>query len=320
MMIARHAWIRSNTPPATAPLVRTLIYGTGAVGGYYGGRLLASGAAVTFVARGAQLAALQSDGLRLISVDGDYQGPVTAVGSIRDAPPADLALCCVKAGDTRAAAADLARHLPHTALVVSFQNGVENVEILARELGTERVLAATLFIGARVQSPGVIRHSAAGQVRLGHYPDGTSDAAQKVVVFMKAHGIKVTESQNIRLDLWKKLLWNVGFNGPSALSGKTVGQMLADADVSARMQALIHEAAAAGRAAGVDLPDGIEETTFGQTRNLDDFKTSMLQDVEAGRPIENDAFYGCVMRTGSAHGIDTPVTRQVHDELARRYP
>lgn len=300
--------------------MHTVIYGTGAVGGYYGGRLLAGGADVTFVARGAQLAALQTDGIRLLSVDGDFSGKVTAVGSLKEARPADLVLCCVKAGDTKSAAADLARQLPKQALVVSFQNGVENPNILAEKLGAKRVLAATLFIGARVERPGVIRHSAAGFVRLGRYPEGTSPQAQAVVAHLKNHGIKVTESTNIRIDLWKKLLWNVGFNGPSALSGKTVGQMLADDAVSTQMQALIGEAAAAGRAAGVDLPDGIEATTFGQTQNLDNFKTSMLQDVEAGRSIENDAFYGCVIRTGKRYGVDTPVTHAVHDELARRYP
>lgn len=300
--------------------VNTLIYGAGAVGGYFGGRMVQAGADVTFLARGPQLEALSTRGLTLRSVDGDFHTPVRAVADLADAPPPDLVLLTVKAHDTAAAAADLARHLPPRARVVSLQNGVRNPVVLAETLGAERVIAATVFIGARVASLGVVAHTAAGFVRAGRYPEGTSAAVREVVAFLGAHGVPVTESPRIRRDLWRKLLWNAGFNGPSALTGATVGAMTARPGVRWLIRGLVAEAAAVAAAEGIDLPPDVVERTCGETEGLDDFKTSMLQDAEAGRPLEREAFYGHPAREGERLGVPTPLLAMVDDALALRFP
>jgi len=299
--------------------VRTLVYGTGAVGGYFGGRLLEGGADVTFLARGRQLAALSANGLTLVSVDGDYFARVRTVARLADAPPPDLVLLAVKAHDTPAAAQDLARHLPPEAVVVSLQNGVENAGILAEALGATRVVASTVFIGARVAAPGIIHHTAAGIVRAGHYPEGTAPHVTKVVDFLTTHGVKAKESRTIRRDLWYKLLWNAGFNGPSALTGATVGAMMARPGIVWLVRGLVAEAAAVARKTGVDLPADAEAATAAQVDGLTDFKTSMLQDAEAGRRVEREAFYGVVVREGERLGLETPLCRMVNDALALRF-
>jgi 2-dehydropantoate 2-reductase len=299
--------------------VRTLVYGAGAVGGYFGARLVEGGADVTFLARGRQLAALSATGLTLVSVDGDFFARVRTVARLADAPPPDLVLLCVKAHDTPAAARDLARTLPGDALVVSLQNGVENPGILADALGPDRVVAATVFIGARVAAPGIIHHTAAGTLRAGRYPEGTAPHVAKVIDFLKAHGLKAKESRTIRRDLWQKLLWNAGYNGPSALTGATVGAMAARPGIVWLIERLVAETAAVGRRAGVDLPDDAEARALAQTEGLSDFKTSMLQDVEAGRPVEREAFYGVVVREGERLGVETPLARMVGDALALRF-
>lgn len=299
--------------------MRVLIYGAGAVGGYFGGRLVQGGAEVTFLARGAQLAALKAHGIRLESVDGDFSTPVLAVARLSEAAPPDLVLLCVKAHDTRQAVGDLARHLPPEAVVISLQNGVENPDILSKALGPERVIAATVFIGAQVPSPGVIRHTGAGFIRAGRYPQGSSEVVQRVVAFLAGRGIRITESSRIRDDMWKKLLWNAGFNGPSAIARATVGAMVARPGVRWLIRSLVEEAAAVGRACGAALGEGVVEKTCGQTDGLSDFKTSMLQDVEAGRPIENEPFYGFLVREGARLGVATPLSGMVHDTLALLY-
>jgi len=295
--------------------MRTLVYGAGAVGGYFGARLLEAGADVTFLARGAQLKALRRDGVRVQSVDGDFAAPVRAVEHLADAPPPDLVLLAVKAHDTPAAARDLAAHLPPRAVVVSMQNGVENPILLADALGPERVVAATVFIGARVTAPGVIAHTAAGAVRAGRYPEGSSATVRRVAAFLADHGIRVTESSRIRRDLWRKLLWNVGFNGPSALTRATVGRMTARPGIVWLIRGLADEAAAVAGAAGVDLPPDVAARTCAETQGLDDFRTSMLQDVEAGRPVEREPFYGFLVREGERLGVATPLARLVNDAL-----
>ncbi|MFQ5509214.1 MAG: ketopantoate reductase family protein [Leptospirillia bacterium] len=300
--------------------MRITVYGAGAVGGYFGGRLAATGYDVTFLARGAQLAALQANGLTLHSVDGDWSGPVSAVSALADAPPPDLVLLAVKARDVASAATDLAAHLTDTARVMALQNGIGHIQVLQDALGPERVIAATAFIGARVASPGVVRHSAAGFMRVGRWPEGSDPVISDLVQFLTNHGIKATESSAIRDDMWKKLIWNCGFNGPSALTGKAIGPMLATPASVILIRGLMAETAAVGRARGARLSDNIAQKTFGQTEGLADFKTSMLQDVEAGRPIENDAFYGFVCREGKLASVATPLSQQVFDELARRFP
>jgi len=299
--------------------VRTLVYGAGAVGGYFGGRLVEGGADVTFLARGRQLAALSATGLTLVSVDGDFFARVRTVARLADAPPPDLVLLCVKAHDTPAAARELARTLPKGALVVSLQNGVENPGILAEALGPDRVVAATVFIGARVAAPGIIHHTAAGTMRCGRYPEGTAPHVTRVVEFLQAHGLKAKESRAIRREMWQKLLWNAGFNGPSALTGAAVGAMIARPGILWLIRGLVAETAAVGRKAGVDLPDDAEARALSQTDGLSDFKTSMLQDVEAGRPVEREAFYGVVVREGERLGMETPLARMVNDALALRF-
>jgi len=244
---------------------------------------------------------------------------VRVVGHLQDATPPELILLAVKGHDTQAAATDLAHHLENDTQVVALQNGSGHIATLQEALGPRRVMAGTVFIGAQVSAPGVIRHSAAGFIRLGRYPHGGDPDLTQVVTWLADHDIRVTESATIAVDMWKKLLWNVGFNGPSALSGATVGAMLDQPGVAGLIQRLITEAAAVARADGVPLKDGIEDKTFAQVKGLADFKTSMLQDVLAGRPIENEPFYGFLLQEGEKLAIPTPSIRLVHDLLALRF-
>ena len=295
--------------------MRVLVYGAGAVGGYFGGRLAQSGADVTLLARGAHLTALQMHGITLHSVDGDFQGPVQAVAQLQDAPPPELVLLCVKAHQTGQAAAQLAGWLPAGCPVLPLQNGLGHLQVLARQLNQPRLVAACVFIGARVGAPGVIDHTAAGLIRLGTDPTGVDAHAEAVARFLSSCNIKVKTSPTIRRDMWKKLLWNVGFNGPSALAGATVGELLASPEQTVLIRSLMAEAAAVASAEGHDLGPEIVERTFAQTEGLNDFKTSMLQDREAGRPLESDAFYGHLVREGQRLGVVTPTLARLQAQL-----
>jgi 2-dehydropantoate 2-reductase len=310
--------------------MEVLIYGAGAVGGYFGGRLLEQDVPVTFLARGPQLLALREHGIRLDSIDGDFSAPVHTARNLSQAlkgPTPDLVLLCVKGHDTAAAASDMAAHLPVGTPVMALQNGIDHLNELGSRLGPSQIIAATVFIGAQVSEPGVIRHTGAGFIRAGYIPSGAGleqDAlgaakAKAVITFMADHGINITASPDILLDMWKKLLWNVGFNGPSALCQATVGQLTERQGSAWLIRGLIAEAVAVGQRAGIDLSNDLVEKTFGHIKGLDDFKTSMLQDVEAGRPIENSAFYGYLLTEAARLNIDTPLIRMTHDALALRF-
>lgn len=306
--------------------MRIAVIGAGGIGGYYGARLQQAGHEVVLVARGAQLAALREQGLRVVHPDFHFASPVTALDMAellsRDPADFDVLILAVKAGAT----AEIARSLgawyqraARGAPVLSLQNGVDNEPTLAAALGEELVLGGlSIRIGTHIAAPGRIEATGPGQVTAGLWPcrnlaaEGPARAClPRILAALEESGVPVVESDDIRRELWRKLVINNGVNPLSALTGWDSRRLTRDELIGPLVKRLMHETVAAARADDVVLDSADVEEMFSVIHDLDAIKTSMLVDREHGRPLELQAICGAVLERARRLGQDAPGTEMV---------
>jgi 2-dehydropantoate 2-reductase len=301
--------------------MRVLVHGAGAVGGYFGALLARGGHEVTLVARGDNLAALRARGLTLHLGDDTLALPVYAVAAPAQAPPAELILVCVKSYDTRAAAAALRPVVRPETVILSLQNGIENEEILARELGLPPLMVALTRIGVELVAPATIAYSGRGTILFGE-PDGSeSPRARATAAAFAAAGVPHELRRDILVGAWEKLAWNAGFNAVTTLTRGTVADVLAEPGTRELVVAAMEETDAVATAAGIAVRRTRTEAVLRDSvSGLPDFRTSMLQDLLRSRRLEHDALNGAVVRAGARNGVAVPVNRMLHALLARLDP
>jgi 2-dehydropantoate 2-reductase len=289
-----------------------LVFGTGGVGGYFGGRLASSGEHVTFIARGRHLAAMQADGLRIESALGNiHVSPVDASEDPKGAATADLVVIGVKLWDTETAAKTLEKVVGPETAVVSFQNGVDAIEILTRAFGKARVIGGVAHIAAVIDRPGVIRHNGTMQhLTFGELDGRRTPRVEKLFAACKKAGIDTVLSEDIQRVIWEKFVFLVGLSGLTTLTRLPIGAVRADPETRALLLKVMREAAAVGRARHVHLaPDAAEkqlEFTDGLPATM---IASMLGDLQRGRPLELPWLSGAVVRLGEQSGVATPANR-----------
>jgi len=289
------------------------IFGTGAIGGFYGGILAKNGADVVFIARGRILEAIKERGLTIKSFrHGHFTLKVNAIENPKEAGKVDVVLLCVKSYDTEGVAPLILPMLREGSVVISVQNGIENEEILSRVLGRERVLGATAFIGVYVESPGTVVHQAAGLLEIGELSGKATERVKKIVDFLKSRGIEARVSKDINYALWKKLLWNVSFNPYSVMTRATVGQMIEVPEVREVLKRLMEEAILVAKAYNVNLEKGIIDDYLNPSEDLINYKTSMLLDFERGKTLEIEGITGALIRKANMKGIDIPYNKCVY--------
>lgn len=290
--------------------MKIIIAGAGAVGGYYGGVLAHAGHDVFFIARGAQLKALRERGISVKSINGDFTLPSPKCGENADSfGPADLILVCFKTYDT-VKTLDLykAGAGPDTA-IISLQNGVDNEDIIADRYGADKVLGGVSFIGSRVESPGVILHTAASAIAIGELDGGVSDRAKKLGDVFEKAGVKCKVSGDIKRDMWGKTIWNIGFNAICAILECSAQEAIRFEETKSVVRAAMMEWIAVAKAAGVDLTPDMADKHIERTFTAGEIIPSMLQDKRAGRRMEIDTFNGKCAELGEKFGMDTPVNR-----------
>jgi 2-dehydropantoate 2-reductase len=294
--------------------MKILVYGAGGVGGFFGGLLTRAGADVHFVARGAHLDALRSDGLTIRShVLGDIHLPrLSAVPSAADVGRVDLALICVKTHQMPDILDDLATAIGPDTLIVPLQNGVEADEQLAARFGAARVVPAVVYVGATVEEPGVISHVAAGKIGIGATRDVGAATVATVRDVLAQSGQPVYISNDIQRERWHKLMWNAAFNPVSAITERGPAELLAMPDARALLLAIMREVLDVGRACGVDLRDEDIAEQIAWTEKAAGLRTSTMVDRERGRTMETDALIGVVVRKGKAAGVPTPRCEAVY--------
>lgn len=306
--------------------MRIAIVGAGGVGGYFGGRLAATGDVdVRFLARGAHLEALRSSGLRINSPLGNVQVPkVSATDDPAAIGPVDVVFFTVKLYDTEGATRLLPPLVGPDTVVVPFQNGVDSIEVLTRAVGRPHVAGGTAYVAAVIAAPGTIEHTAMDTIVFGELDGSRSPRLERLLAACAPAGFHATLSEHIEIDIWSKFVRLSTFSGMTAVTRCPVGPIRDDADLFAMWQAAGLEAMAVARAKGIPLPSRVFDDMIVNLQGLPaGAKSSMLQDLERGRRLELPWLSGAVVRMGSEHGVDTPIHRFIttvlrpHEQGAR---
>ncbi len=292
--------------------VRILIVGSGGVGGYFGARLAQNGADVTFVARGEHAHAMQQHGLL---VESNVHGSFRVAARVLEAPSGerfDLIVIAVKNPATREVASLWRESLAEGGAVLSLQNGVTAEGVLAEYFPKSQVLGGLCYVGARVKSPGVIEHTAAGRIVMGALEPAQAPLAQQVQATLSGYGIPTELSPDIQTELWRKLLWNASLNPITALVRLPIGLLLKDPAGHALTEAAMRETLRVAQAEGARLLEKDVAEALAQARDWDEVTTSMHQDLEAGRPLELEALVGDVVRLAERHQIAAPTLKTLY--------
>jgi len=292
--------------------MRIAVFGAGGVGGYFGGRLAATGNDVTFIARGAHLAALRDRGLSIRSPLGDVQARASATDDPGTIGPVDIVFLAVKLYDTESVLKLLPPLLGPKTLVVPFQNGVETVDTLTRAVGRAHVAGGTAYVAAVIAEPGVIRHTAMNAIVMGALDDSQVPALDEFVNTCKAAGIDASRSNRIVVDIWAKFARLAAFSGMTALVRSAIGPIREDPDLNAMMHKGVRETIAVARAKQIPLPHNLFDDIVAALDSVPPTtRSSMLEDLERGRPLELPWLSGAVVRIGQESGVDAPTHRLI---------
>lgn len=297
--------------------MRILVVGAGGVGGYYGARLLHAGHDVAFVARGANVEALRTKGLRLTSTHGDVSFDRVEATERASDERAAAVLFCVKTYDNDGACDVMSAAVGDGTAICSLQNGVENEAFLRSRFPQAIVLGGVSRIEAWLEEPGhVVQRGAIADMTVGAFRDEDSPAARALVDAFDGTPVPATVSDDITRDLWQKLLIICGMS-VTAYCRCSVGDMRQDEALLSLSRRCMVEVAAVAEAHGIQLVPGLPEMvlTSLQTALEPTAKSSMARDVEAGRPLEVEALNGAVVRFGREHGVDTPANQTILDAL-----
>ena len=310
--------------------MKICVYGAGAIGGLMAARLARSGHEVSVVARGAQLDAIRRDGLRV-----QTQGKAESFRIKADSDPArlgaqDYVLVTVKAQSLTQVADTIAPLLGKDTSVVTAMNGVpwwffdrlkfgdgklrlESLDpggALSRAMPTERIVGCVVHLAASTPEPGLIGHNMGRRLILGEPGGRNTERTKNIAEALTQAGFECVPSAFIEKDFWVKLLGNVSFNPVSALTLATAERLIADREVKDYMVAIMREVLAIGRAVGVDA-DIDPEARIDMARNLGRFKTSMLQDLEAGKSLEIDGLLAGTLEVARKAGVPAPFTQSL---------
>jgi 2-dehydropantoate 2-reductase len=293
--------------------------GSGGVGGYFGARLASGGTDVTFVARGAHLAAMREHGLAVEGGPDEIHLPkVKAIEDPAAAGIADLVLFAVKLWDTDAAIESIRPIVGPGTVVISFQNGVLKDDDLTRAFGRTRVMGGVCYVATTILRPGVIgRTGALERLVFGEFDGEATPRAARFLDACLRGGIKAELSRSIRRDIWEKFVFLVALSGTTTTMRATIGQIRANAQTRAFLLDVMREVVAVGRAHGIDLPADYAERRLELADGLaPDMTSSMHHDLERGNRLEVRWLAGAVVELGAAAGITTPLNRAIADILA----
>lgn len=312
--------------------MKFLIAGAGAIGAYIGARMAQAGFDVTLFARGPHLHAMQEHGVQVKSSDGDFVARPTIATSLEEVGPVDVVFLGVKAHGLPLLAPQLQPVLGPDTAVVSTQNGIpwwyfqsfggeweglrlERIDpggVISASIEAQRVIGSIVYFSTEITAPGVIQHIDGNRITLGE-PDGTrSDRLRRISEALIASGFRCPITARIRHEIWVKVLGNASFNPVSALTRATLVQMARDPGVCSVIRNIMQEVEEVSHKLGMELPVSIDQRIAGAEK-VGEHKTSMLQDLEAGRPMELEALVGAVVELGERVGLPMTCTRTVYN-------
>ena len=311
--------------------MRIAILGAGAIGGFLGARLAKHGDDVVLIARGPHLAAMRNDGLRLIEPEGESVVRVKATDDFGALHETDAVFVTLKAHSLPVVAGRLAGAIGPSTMVVSAQNGLpwwyfqrhggdldgihlEAVDpggVVAQAIDPRNVIGCVVYPATSLVAPGVVKHVEGERFSLGELDGVRSERVVALSRILAGAGLKAPVQQRIRQELWLKLLGNAVFNPISALTRSTLGEVASSELVAGVVRSAMEEVDAVARRVGVEVEMSIDKRIAGAAR-VGAHKTSMLQDLEAGRPTEIDPMVGSVVELGDRLGVDVPHLRTLY--------
>src|SRR6185369_7819132 len=311
--------------------MRFVVVGAGAIGGFLGAMLARADEDVTLFARGPHLRAIQERGLHIRGAIGDFVVQVAATDDIDSIGSVDVVVLTVKAHSLTGIAPRLAPMIGPDTSVISAQNGIpwwyfyrhggewegthlETVDpggVIGKSIDPARVIGCIVYPSTIVVEPGVVEHIEGTRFSLGE-PDGSkSERCRRIADVLIHAGLRCPIRSDIRHEMWVKLMGNVAFNPISALSRATLAQIVTCPETRALASEMMTEAETVAKRLGIDLEVTAEQRLAGAEK-VGHHKSSMLQDVDARRPLELESIVGAVVELGNKMGFDMPYTRAIY--------
>jgi 2-dehydropantoate 2-reductase len=291
------------------------IIGAGAVGCYYGGRLAQHGQDVHFLMR-SDFEAVRREGLKILSPLGDAHLPVMAYQSAAEIGPCDLVIIALKATSNAALLQLLPPLLHEGTLLLTLQNGLGNEEYLAEHFGRRRVLGGLCFVCINRTAAGVIHHIAQGRINLGEHGRAPQPRTHAIAATLNQCGIECVIEPSLAAARWKKLVWNIPFNGLSIAEGEIdTAAILADPRTEQRVRDLMTEIITTARALGHDVPFELIADMIERTRTMSQYRPSSLIDFQEGREVELEPIWGEPIRQASQANLAMPLVSALYEQL-----
>jgi len=298
--------------------MRITVFGTGGVGGYFGGRLARAGEDVTFIARGEHLRAIRANGLKVDSTDGDFViYPAKATDDVSEVGETDLVILGVKAWQAPEAARAIKPIVGANTTVLPLQNGVEAVPQLVDELGRDNVVGGLCRIVSFVVEPGHIRHAGfTPSIIIGELDNQRTDRIVSIEQVFKRAGLEITIAADIQVALWMKFLFIASFSGVGAMANAPAGVIRSDPNWRTQILKAMEEIYTLAHARGINLPPDSIGTVMRAVDALpEDATSSMQRDIAAGKPSELEAQNGAVVRMAHEIGVDVPTHTLIYETL-----
>ena len=280
------------------------VMGAGAVGCYYGGMLARAGHDVVLIARPQHVQAIASDGLRLQTQTFDERIALKASLDASAVQGADVVLFCVKSSDTAAAGRLMQPFLQADTLVLCLQNGVDNADRLRAVLPSHAVSAAVVYVATEMAGPGHVKHNGRGDLVI-----EPSASSAEVAQALRVAGVPIEVSNNVRAELWAKLILNCAYNAVSAIAQLPYGKTVVGVGVSGVMRDVVAECLAVAKADGVQVAGDVNQAVAKLAGSMPNQSSSTAQDLARGKPTEIDYLNGFIVKRGEALGVATPVNR-----------
>jgi 2-dehydropantoate 2-reductase len=298
--------------------MKIAIYGTGGVGGYFGGRLAQVGADVTFIARGEHLRAIRENGLNVESLKGDFRiHPASATDQLTEIGPVDAVLIAVKAWQVPEVAGSLGPLIGPQTFVVPLENGVEAVDQLTAALGKERVVGGLCKIISFIAAPGKIKHAGAEPfIAFGELDQKKSERTEKLLQAFESAGVLAKIPEDIHAAIWEKFLFIASISGIGAIARAPIGAVRSIPEIREMLRSAMLEIYNVAIAKGIHLEESIVEKTMGYVENLPyEGTASMQRDIVDGKPSELESQNGAVVRYGKELNVPTPVHSFIYHSL-----
>lgn len=298
--------------------MKIAIMGSGALGGYFGARLVEGGADVHFVARGRHLEAMRRDGLRVEGPEPIHVRTVRATDDPGEVGVADVVMLCVKLWDTEQAIAQIRPMVGPGTAIISFQNGVLKDQYLRAAFDEHHLMGGVGYVATTIEAPGVIRQTGPMQRLLfGEFDGSRSQRGEALLAACLAGGIHAEFSVDIVREIWQKYVFLVGLSGTTTTMRKPIGPIRSDPRTRAFLHDVMREVVAVGRAHGVGLPDDYAQVRLQLADDVSpDMTSSMHHDLQRGNRLEVRWLAGGVVELGQAKGVPTPLNRAIADILA----